>query len=237
MPFLFLFPFLFLVLSLGAAPALAGPVLITEVVTDPKMDHSESSGGNMVPYDELPGDGTVSSVDEFLEIYNPGPTPVDLTGYRIEFNDSTPATFVFGTSSGVLRYSPGSSLTSLQAFGYALLGNPPGAMNNQVTIKLFDASNTLVDTVVIKDGRSTGAAGESVARVWRHGEYLDRFFRDMITPLAESNPAPASEPAALLLLFVSGCAGAAARRRSVRRACDRRRRRWRGHRPRPRRSA
>ncbi len=39
------------------------------LVTDPQADHSENSGGNGAPFDLEPGDGTVSSVDEFVELY------------------------------------------------------------------------------------------------------------------------------------------------------------------------
>jgi hypothetical protein len=45
-------------------------VLITEVVPDPQQDHSESSAGDGILFNETPGTGSVSSSDEYIEIFN-----------------------------------------------------------------------------------------------------------------------------------------------------------------------
>ena len=47
-----------LLLFLLSAAARADCILLTEVVPDPQADHSENSGGNGVPFDLEPGDGT-----------------------------------------------------------------------------------------------------------------------------------------------------------------------------------
>ena len=57
--------------ALAAPIACADGIRITEAVVDPQADHSESSGGNGAPYDAIFGNGTVSSVDEFVRLVSP----------------------------------------------------------------------------------------------------------------------------------------------------------------------
>lgn len=209
----------------AAAPAFADTILITEVVTDPQQDHSESAGGNGVRYDLFPGTGTVSSVDEYIELYNASFDPIDLTGYVLWINDTSPTSYVFGTTkSGVTRYSPGSSLKKLLAGGFVLLGNPPGAINNKVTVAVHDSLGNELNSVVIEDGKAGNVGSEAVARIWDGSQFLRRFFADRITPLGVSNPAPdpVPEPSAVLLLAVTGAVAAAVatRRRARRESAD-----------------
>lgn len=214
-----LFPLLALLFLL--APSRADSLLLTELVADPQSDHSESAGGNGVPFDALPGSGTVSSVDEYVEIFNPCPNAVDLRGHRLEFLDSTPSAFVFGVSSGgVLRFSPGSNLEGLAPGGFALLGNPPGAVNNRVTVRLLDPRGTVLDAIPDADANATGLADEALARVYGGGAFGGRFVRDVATPLAPSTPVP--EPATAWLLAVSALLAGAASARRARRARRRR---------------
>ncbi len=211
-------------------PVAADTILVTEVVTDPQQDHSESAGGNAIPYDLFPGTGTVSSVDEFVELYNASDEAIDLNGYALAFLDTSPSNYVFGTTTaGVTRYSPGSSLNELLAGGFVLLGNPPGAINNKIVVEVYDPHGNKLDRVEIADGKAANAAGEAVARMWDGERFLRRFFRDRITPLGPASPVP--EPATVLLLAVSGAA-AATRRRS-RRASGRKRPETRQPRPCP----
>ena len=216
-----------LLLFLGAAaPAFADRILITEVVTDPQQDHSESAGGSGTPYDLFPGTGTISSVDEYVELYNASFDPIDLSGYVLWFNDTSPTSYTFGTTtSGVTRYSPGSSLKKLLPGGFVLLGNPPGAINNKVNVAVHDSSGNKLNCVAIEDGKAGNTASEAVARIWDGSQFLRRFFADRITPLGVSNPAPkpVAEPSAALLLAVTGAAAAAvATRRRARRESARR---------------
>ena len=203
-----------LLFLLLAAATRADGILVTELVTDPQADHSENSGGNGTPFDLEPGDGTVSSVDEFVELYNAGNDAVDLTGFSIEFRDTTPGSFLFGTSSGILRFSDGSSLEALEAGAFVLLGNPPGSINNRVTIDVRDALGELIDSFDVEDGNALSTADESVFRVWTGELFLDRLDRGGITPLAPPAAEPVPEPAAALLLGSSLLAalGASARR-------------------------
>ncbi|MEE8107368.1 MAG: lamin tail domain-containing protein [Planctomycetota bacterium] len=213
-----------LVFLFQPAPANADCLLITELVTDPQADHSENTGGNGVPFDDVPGTGTVSSLDEYVEIFNASGYVVDLTGFRLEFYDATPSSFVFGTSTGVVRISLGSTLDSLLPGAFALVGNPPGALNNRITVLLRDPGGGVVDSLIDVDGNATGASDEALYRPWTGDRFLDDPILGPITPLGFP-PAvrPVPEPATLVMVCVSGFSAALA---SVRRArCARRRKR------------
>jgi len=195
---------------LFAAAARAEPILlITEVVTDPQADHSENAGGNGVAFDDVAGTGTISSVDEFVELYNAGSVPVSLAGYSLWFRDTTPSRYVFGTTTrGTLRFSAGSGIGALLAGGYVLLGNPPGALNNAIEIVLARPDGSVADFVSL-NGNASSLLDEAVARRW-NGSYLDSFSHASITPLA---PSPALPSPGTAWLLASGLAAAAATRR------------------------
>jgi hypothetical protein len=200
-------PLLLLVLA-AAPPAAADSVRITEVVTDPQADHSENAGGNGTPYDLLPGTGTISSVDEFVELFNAGSTALDLTGYTLAFLDTTPSSYTFGTTSGTatLLFTGGSSLEQLLPGGFVLLGNPPGALNNSLDIELRDPEGALRDLLAVADGNATSGLDEAVARLWTGHGFLDETERAPISPLDPGAPVP--EPGGLVWLGLSVLAGA-----------------------------
>ncbi len=220
-------------LLLPAATAGADSLLITEAVVDPQSDHSESAGGNGVPYDGVPGNGTVSTVDEFLEIYNAGPAAIDLTLYRLEFLDTTPDTLVLGSAgSVVLRFSSGSSIRALLPGGFVIIGNPPGSMNNLIEILLRAGNGTLLDRLSIANGAAQGPGDEAVARVWDGLRFLATFVRAPISPLGPTASAPAAggpsatptpevgtlATTALILLLAARSSARRARRASRRRS-------------------
>jgi len=152
-------------LCLAGLTAHAEGLRITEVVTDPQADHNESAGGNGVLWDTTPGTGSITTSDEYIEIVNLNAWSVDLTGYSITFDDTSPSTYVFGTTTtGTLRFSTGSSLSAFIAGGFVLLGNAPGAMNNIVTLELLAPDGALEDRWEILDGNATGLLNEAVAR-------------------------------------------------------------------------
>ncbi len=182
---------------LAASRAGADSLLITEAVVDPQGDHSESSGGNGVPYDGMPGTGSISTVDEFLEIYNAGPVAIDLARHVLEFLDTSPEVYVFGSGgSVVLRFSAGSSIHALLPGGFVVIGNPPGAMNNLIEILLRDGDGALLDRLSISSGAASGPGDEAIARAWDGVRFLSTFVRAPISPLSPLPPAPPGSVAA-----------------------------------------
>ncbi|MDZ7362589.1 MAG: lamin tail domain-containing protein [candidate division KSB1 bacterium] len=177
---------MFIVSSVYSRQA-AKTIVINEIVTDPQRDWNDSAGGNGVAFDRTPGSGTITDTDEWLELFNAGSTAVDLTegaGWSIEFINGTTALLNFKTpGSTVLRFSAGGAVTNFKTGEYLVVGNPPGAINNNVFIVLKDASGAVVDDVEIGDdfegdgngdgapdggadgGNATSPADEAVARV------------------------------------------------------------------------
>src|SRR5512140_2562702 len=101
-----------LVLAAGPAPGTCGP-LLNEVLADPARDWD--------------GDGTSSyRDDEWIEVYNPGPGSLDLTGYYIAdetggfvygFNDTLAAgavLVVYGSQAVAWESANGESATGLR---------------------------------------------------------------------------------------------------------------------------
>jgi hypothetical protein len=143
-----------------AAPPAATGVVINEVVLLAQQDWGKSSGVGE-PFDGAPGVGTVSSRDQFIEIYNAGTTAVSLVNWRIDVIDSSDGT-IDSTPLGddieegtVLTFSPGSTQAALLAGGYAVLGNPSGTIATDAWIVLRDNRSTIIDDVEIGDDRET----------------------------------------------------------------------------------
>jgi len=121
------------VIGISSSATLAQTVVINEVITDPQQDWSDSSGGNGIPFDDVPGSGTISSSDEWIEIHNTSTAAIDLTGWTVEFIDSTPGLLEFANPGGaVLVFSSGGSLTDFLPGEYLTVGNPSGSMTNSV---------------------------------------------------------------------------------------------------------
>jgi len=172
-------------LALASARA-AAEIIVTEVVTDPQQDHSENRGGNGTPFDAVAGTGTISSVDEFVELYNAGPAAIDLRGFELSFADGSTSTYRFGASrSGVLRFTTGSDVQAWLPGAFLLLGNPPGRLNNSLDIALRDATGLVVAVLRVDDGNATSVLDEAVARAWEGCRpALTRLVRAAVTPLA-----------------------------------------------------
>ena len=172
-----------------AARCVRADLLVSEVVTDPQGDHSENTGGNGVPYDDQPGTGTVSSVDEFVELIYVGSDVLDLTGAVLRMEDTTPATHVFGTTrAGSVRFSSGSRLNALQPGARILIGNPTGVLNNAVSLAVFGPDGALWDQVGIDDGNASSADDEALHRVFDADGVTDAFRRGVISPLVVDLP-------------------------------------------------
>ncbi|MHC4959805.1 MAG: PEP-CTERM sorting domain-containing protein, partial [Planctomycetota bacterium] len=209
-----------LALACATAPTAADQILITEVVTDPQLDHSDSAGGNGVAFDMQPGTGTVSATDEFIELFNAGCDSIDLDGYALEFADSSPTGYIFGvTTGGTLRFSTGSSINNLLPGGFVLLGNPPGSLNNAIDIEFTDPFGGLVTSISIEDGNASTALDEAVARAWTGAGFGSTYVREAVTPLGPTPTVP--EPTTALLTGLILLGAAAARPRRARRGSGR----------------
>lgn len=128
-----------------------GKIVITEVVTDPQQDHNESSGGNGVLFDFFPGNGSVTTSDEYIEIYNGTEESVDLSGWSLNMVDDNTQKQTLDDSGWHHSFSKDGSLDSFQPGEVLVLGNPNGSLNNTVLIELADANGEIIDSIDIED--------------------------------------------------------------------------------------
>ena len=136
-----------------------------------------------MPFDEVPGTGTITETDEWVELFNTSAQAIDLTGWSIEFVNGTNATLSFSApGTAVLRFSASGAAANFQPGEYLVIGNPPGASNNDIFVVLKDETGVIVDKVEIgddfendgngdgapdggaSDGNATGIDDEAVAR-------------------------------------------------------------------------
>lgn len=110
-------------------------VRIVEVVADPQTDWT--------------GDGNVTTSDEHVELYNAGPDPVDLTGWVLLMEDSTPA--------------EARLLGTVSSGGRIVVWNPPGAINNDAVVRLLDSSGAERDRVAYGSYDATGSVPDANA--------------------------------------------------------------------------
>jgi len=150
----------------------SGAVVVNEIVTDPQQDWS-GNGFSGVPFT-----GTVSDVDEFVELYIKE-SGLDLTGWTIDLLDTSPVSGDL-TSAGAFQTSlyigSGGTFNNTAAGDYLVLGNPRvGSLNNTLLIVLKDNLGAVVDEAQIgaggapdggpSNGNATGPADEAIARV------------------------------------------------------------------------
>lgn len=156
---------------LASAPA-AAQVVINEAVVDPQRDWNDSTGGTGIgtPFDGRPGTGVATADDEWIELFNKGASPVNLTGWQIIMTDVTMVTEIIGAGGSTLVFSNGGSLTNFKAGEYLILGNPDGTIDNSYNLTLQDAVFNLIDTIfpgsgATPNGDATSTADESIARI------------------------------------------------------------------------
>jgi len=151
------------------------------VVTDPQQDWNDSVGGDGIPFNATPGTGSATSSDEWVELLNVSNRVLNLTHWQLAMIDTTPVTETLGAGTAVLHFSHGGSLSRFQPGERLIIGNPRGAMNNDVYLQLLDADGNLVDDVEIGDdfekdgadgaplpgenGNASGTNDEAIARV------------------------------------------------------------------------
>lgn len=136
-------------------------VRITEIVTDPQQDWSDSAAGNAIAFDSFPGNGAASATDEWIEVKNDTEDVVNLTGWRMEMLDGSDESVVLGTMNTHLFFSDGGSVSEFAPEEFLVVGNPPGEMNNAIVVRLYDAEDALVDELEVEDGNSSGLDDES----------------------------------------------------------------------------
>ena len=113
--------------AMNVVEATVGPVqiperpqiVLQEVVATPLRDWSDSEGGG-VPFDGIPGRGAVNDNDEWVELVNEGPHPIDLVDAGLELRalDTSPAVtpiagapqLFFGGGGTLRSWLPGEAL-------------------------------------------------------------------------------------------------------------------------------
>lgn len=146
-------------------------VLLTEVVTDPQQDHSDSEGGDEVSFDEHPGSGTISSSDEYVEIYNGTLDEVDVSEWSLGMFDGTDELQDLNDDKLDLFFSEEGSLEKLGAGEFLIVGNPGGALNNSILIELYDENGGVVDSVDVENANASDWNDEAYYRD-ENGEWL-----------------------------------------------------------------
>jgi len=148
-------------------------VLITELVTDPQQDHSESGEGNGILFDSTPGTGTIGSTDEYIEIFNGTEESLNISAWSLNMADGTDESQML--SEGWDTYfSLGGDIDNISSGEFLVLGNPDGSMNNSISIELLDEAGEIVDFVDVKDANASGIEDEAYYRdsdgMWIQGE-------------------------------------------------------------------
>jgi hypothetical protein len=139
-------------LPLVTPPAIA--LAISEIVASPLRDWNDSEGG-AIPFDAIPGVGTVSEADEWIELVNLSDAPIALSSSGIELRttDGTPSiTPLAGAPS--LYFGDGGSIDSWWP-GEALVVRARGAMSSRALIVEVAAGDQIFDRRVL--GEESGA--------------------------------------------------------------------------------
>lgn len=138
--------FLLILLSLSMTSA---AVVINEFTTDPQTDWS--------------GNGPITDTDEFIEIYNNENSTINLTGWNITINDSSPE----------VKELSG----SISGFEFFTFLNPPGAINNNGQMLITNDVGSIIDSVAFgthddgnlsdnaPDGNANSPNDECLARI------------------------------------------------------------------------
>jgi len=175
-------------LFLGAPyrSAEAETIRINEIVVDPKSDHN--------------GSGSITSSDEFVELYNFGGSPVDVTDWKLKLEDGNDKE---KTLDGIIGSGD-----------YMTIINPPGVQKkDDGRISLLDALLNEVDSVQYGNwnnglnnaptGDATSYLDESLSRISDTGNDYNDFIKTRATLGYENVP----EPGSLVLLGIGGISG------------------------------
>ncbi len=151
-----------------------GGMVINEVVLDPQQDWNDSEGGDGNLFNAVPGTGTVTTSDEWIEIFNASGDTLDLSNWTLEMTDSTPETHVIGGGSGTEVFVPASaSVSSFSPGAYLVIGNPIGSNNNDTYFALRNSSGVLVDDLEIGDDPEGDGDGDGAPEAGEDGNASD----------------------------------------------------------------
>lgn len=138
-----------------------GGIVINEIVVDPQQDWSDSEGGDGVVFNDTPGTGSITTSDEWIELYNASSQSQDISNWTLEMNDTTPEIHFIGGGSGTEVFYPASSTSSNFLPGsYLIIGNPIGSNNNATYFILKDSQGRIVDDVEIGDDPESDGEGD-----------------------------------------------------------------------------
>lgn len=140
-------------------------VLITEIVTDPQQDFSDTAGGDGVFYNAVVGSGTVSSTDEYVEIFNGTEDVMDISQWSLAMLDGSDETQALGADVTNVYFDLGGTVEALGAGEFAVIGNPTGTLNNTITVELYNDLSELVDSVAADDANASSVDDEAFTRM------------------------------------------------------------------------
>lgn len=139
-------------------------VVISEVVVDPQHDWNDSSGARGLPFDaDAAFTDRASSTDEWVELYNRGDVPVDLSAYVVQTLDTSPAEQRVGDVFAA-KVAQGFSVSGSAILGPSerlVLRLSPSGENaaNDARLRLMDELGLVRDEVTLgKDGVPSGDA-------------------------------------------------------------------------------
>lgn len=166
---------------------------IDEIVTDPRSDWSDNSG---TPFDSTPGNGTIDTGDEYIEIRNLSNFSVSVRDMVLRMSDSSTEDYVIGSGGGTVEvYTNGSNVDMLQHGDILVIGNPHGNMDNDIVIQVL--LNYVVPTVLAEtelggsgapSGISTGPNDEAILRVSDTGNDSNDFIHGPGDPGVATGP-------------------------------------------------
>jgi len=152
-----------------------GHVLINEVVTDPSAIGMIRAAATPIYSTRSSALGSITTSDEWVELYNGGPLSVDLAGWTLAMNDGSNQSHGIGTSAYVTERfsSPTSSLHRFEPGTYLVVGNPVGDMLNEVTLSLQNGSGLEIDQVQL--GGGAGPSGYTTEQPTRRSPEFSTF--------------------------------------------------------------
>ncbi|MBP9088595.1 MAG: lamin tail domain-containing protein [Kofleriaceae bacterium] len=156
-----------------AAPVDPGAARINEVCASPVQDWNDSSGGNVIPFDGVPGNGQVTSEDEWVELLNSAAGITNFSNFTLTVYAGPTllqeARLVTRLTTSNTRIVGTGTLSAARTGDRLIIGNPVGAIPASCFLELRNASGVLIDHMELGgnflssdrggDGVNNGAPG------------------------------------------------------------------------------